>query len=334
VTSGTRFSAPSHSREEATDDQWPTSHVDVVVVSFNSRGQVRRCVEDLVGAGGIDVFVVDNASDDRCLETLDGLDVHTVARPTNGGFAVACNEGWRLGSAPFVLFLNPDARIERESLRHLVDVLDSDTAAGAVAPRIIRDDDSLDFSLRRFPRLRSTYARALFLHRLFPKAAWSDEIIRGESAYRRRATADWASGACLLVRRSTLDALGGFDESFFMYCEDTDLCRRLWEAGLKLTYVPEAVARHTGGASTERRSMPPTLVDSRIRYARKHGGDVVAVVERVGLAIEALLRLVIRAHDREARRGHLSALRVAIGRGGAGPRASVPMAGRASAERG
>src|SRR3954452_18546374 len=168
--------------------------VDVVVVSYNSRDRLRRCVSPLVGDRGFHVIVVDNAPPVESLSVLDGLGVTAISRPRNGGFSYGCNAGVRAGSGPYVLLLNPDASVEPEALRRLAAVLEGDATVGAVAPRILEEDGSLDLSLRRFPRLVSTFAQALFLHRVFPRAAWADEVVRNERAYERAGSADWVSG--------------------------------------------------------------------------------------------------------------------------------------------
>jgi N-acetylglucosaminyl-diphospho-decaprenol L-rhamnosyltransferase len=286
--------------------------VDVVVVSYNSREQLRGCVDPIAGRPGVSVTVVDNASSDGSLETLGGLQVDAIAQRENRGFAHGCNAGWRRGSAPYVLFLNPDARIGEPSLSTLVTVLERDPAVGAVAPRIHDADGSLDHSLRRYPRLRSTYSRALFLHRLFPGASWTDELVRAREAYEAPGRPDWVSGACVLVRRDALEALGGMDERFFMYCEDIDLCRRIVDQGWELAYEPAALVVHAGGASSPRTGLVPVLAASRIRYAHKHYGRLRAALERIGVGLEAATHLVVSRGGMAARRGHARALRVAL----------------------
>jgi GT2 family glycosyltransferase len=282
--------------------------VDVVVVSYNSRGQLLACIEPLLGMAEAHVIVVDNASPDASLEVVHGLDVTAIQRETNGGFAAGVNAGWRAGSSPYVLLLNPDARIGAESLRALTRVLDDTPVAGAAAPRIVNDDGSLDHSQRRFPRLRSTFARALFLHRLFPGAAWTDELVRDEDAYARRGAPEWVSGACVLVRRDALVELEGLDEGFFMYSEDVDLCRRLRSAGFEIVFEPAAVVEHVGGASAPRSGLLPALAASRVRYARKHHGRLVALLERIGVALEAATHALVGRGGRAARAGHARAL--------------------------
>ena len=191
-------------------------------------------------------------------------------------------------------------------------VLEQQADVGAVAPRIVHSDGELDYSQRRFPRLRSTYARALFLHRVFPAATWTDELVRDPQAHAEPSHPEWVSGACLLVPRSVLEELNGFDEGFFMYCEDIDLCRRLRAAGHSLVYEPQALVAHEGGASAPRASLLPVLAASRIRYATKHRSSLAAFLERGGVALEALTHLVISKGGRPVRAGHARSLLLAV----------------------
>jgi N-acetylglucosaminyl-diphospho-decaprenol L-rhamnosyltransferase len=291
-----------------------TVGIDVVIVSYNSRDRLRACVGPLLEASSANVIVVDNASPDQSLEAVRDLAVQAIQLPVNGGFAHGVNAGWRAGSAPYVLLLNPDARIDGDSLETLVQVLEEDPSIGAVAPRIVDDDGSLDYSLRRFPRLRSTYARALFLHRMFPTASWTDELIRDDAVYERRGNPDWVSGACILLRRDALVELDGLDEGFFMYSEDIDLCRRLRAAGFELVYEPAAVVEHEGGASAPRAELLPVLAASRLRYAAKHRSAVGALLERIGVALEAATHVAVARGGRRARAGHARAFRLAVTR--------------------
>jgi N-acetylglucosaminyl-diphospho-decaprenol L-rhamnosyltransferase len=286
--------------------------VDVVVVSYNSRDKLRGCVAPLAGADAVTVIVVDSASSDGGLEAVADLPLTAIPLTENRGFGYACNVGWRHGRAPYVLFLNPDANIDPTSLMRLAQLLEDTASAGAAAPRIVDAEGALDYSLRRFPRLRSTFAQALFLHRLWPRAAWSDEVVRDDALYERPGSPEWASGACLLTRRSLLERLGGFDEGFFLYCEDRDLCYRIRREGLDVRFEPSAVAVHEGGASAPRTALLPVLAASRVRYARKHRSRPAALLEQAGIALGALTHAIISGGGAAARRGQLHALRRAL----------------------
>jgi N-acetylglucosaminyl-diphospho-decaprenol L-rhamnosyltransferase len=283
------------------------TEVDVVVVSYQSRGHLRACVEPLCGDASVRVLVVDNASSDGSLEAVRDLPVAAVALPENGGFARGCNAGWRTGHAPHVLFLNPDARLGIPALTRLSATLDRNPQAGAVGPKILNDDGSMHLSQRRFPRLASTYGQALFLHRLFPRAAWPTEVVRDERAYEVSTAPEWVSGACIMVRRSALEALRGFDEDFFLYCEDKDLCKRLRAVGYAVLFQPEAVCAHAGGASAPRPQLLPLLAESRMLYSRKHLGRTSAALDRAGIGLGAVTHAIASVREGIAR-AHLRSL--------------------------
>lgn len=281
--------------------------VDAVVVSYRSGATLRECVTSLLAIPGVAVTVVDNASPDDTLATIEDLDAEMIRAPRNGGFSYGCNLGAARGDAPFVLFLNPDARMGAGALDALVEALTTDLEAGLAGPRV-REDDGLAWSQRRFPRLRSTFAQALFLHRLLPRASWTDELIREPAVYERPGTPDWISGACMVVRRELFEAIGGFDERFFLYCEDTDLCRRVWDAGFAVRFVPSAEVIHVGGASSGTGETRAIGARSRVRYAYKHDGKLAGRIGALGVALYEATHAVSSLGRRAARRGHIQAL--------------------------
>jgi N-acetylglucosaminyl-diphospho-decaprenol L-rhamnosyltransferase len=288
--------------------------VHAVVVSYRSAETLRGCVAPLAAMPSVAVTVVDNASPDDSAATVADLDIELIRAPRNGGFSYGCNLGAAGASAPYLLFLNPDARIDAAALATLGAVLRDDPATGLVGPRILDDDGSLSYSLRRFPRLRSTYAQALFLHRLWPRAPWTDELIRDHAPYNHAGTAEWISGACMLVRRSAYVEIGGFDERFFLYCEDADLCRRLWQAGHAVRFEPRAEVGHVGGASSGAGETQHIAARSRVLYARKHLPRRSARLETLGVALSEATHVLSSVTRPESRRGHAAALRAALDR--------------------
>jgi N-acetylglucosaminyl-diphospho-decaprenol L-rhamnosyltransferase len=283
--------------------------VDVIVVSYNSRDELRACVEPLTELAGTHVIVVDSASPDRSLEVVEGLPVQAVQLEENRGFGYGCNEGFRRGTSPFVLLLNPDARLDRVGMDALIDALQADPRRAAVGPRIVDESGVRHDSIRRTPRAVSSFAQALFLHRLFPAA---DELIHDPDAYAHAHSVDWLSGACILLRRDALEEVGGLDTGFFLYREDADLCRRLTEAGHVVWFEPRAKCVHIGGASRPRESLYGVLAASRIRYARKHGGRRGEALERAAVVLRGVTHAALGAGGRPARAGHLRAARAGL----------------------
>src|SRR5262249_8999003 len=171
--------------------------VHAVVVSYRSADTLRGCVEPLTAMPGVTVTVVDNASPDDSVATIADLDVDVVRSERNGGFSYGCNRGAARASAEFLLFLNPDARIEPAALEALVGALRADESVGLVGPRLFEPGDELAYSVRRWPSNGSTFAQALFLHRIWPQADWSDELVRDAASYEHDHDVEWLSGACM-----------------------------------------------------------------------------------------------------------------------------------------
>ncbi len=289
-----------------------TPATDVVVVSYNSRDTLRACVEPLAGLDGISVIVVDNASPDRSLEAIADLPVHAIASEDNRGFGAGCNLGLAAGAAPFVLFLNPDAYISDDALQRLTDVLVSEPDVGIVGPRTVAADGALVPSMRRYQRVGSVWATALFVHRVVKQAAWANEIVKSSEMYEHAAYPEWLSGGCLLVRRSVIESVRGFDEGFFLYNEDMDLCARVRAAGYKVRYEPTALARHEGGRSAPRTGLYAVLARSRMRFAKRHANSLSVQLQRLGLALGALTHVAANATRPAHRRGHAAALRTIV----------------------
>jgi N-acetylglucosaminyl-diphospho-decaprenol L-rhamnosyltransferase len=286
--------------------------VHAVVVSYRSAATLRGCVEPLAAMPRVRATVVDNASPDDTLAAIAGVDVDLVRSPRNGGFGYGCNLGAARAEMPYLLFLNPDARIEPAALDTLVATLEAHPDAALVGPRILEPGGRLAFSRRRFPRHRSTYAQALFLHRVRPLAPWADELVRDPAAYERSGATDWVSGACMLVRREAFEAIRGFDERFFLYCEDTDLCAELWNAGWEVRFDAGAEVHHVGGASSGAGETQAIAARSRVLYARKHQGRSGALLQRAGVALGELTHAAASLTRPTSRRGHLAAARAVL----------------------
>jgi len=289
-----------------------TPLVDVVVVAHRSRDVLRDCVEPLAAWPQARVVAVDTDSGDGALETVADLAVETVQAPRNGGFGYGCNLGARLGAAPWLCFLNPDVRIAPGDVGLLVRRLAAEPGAAVAGPRIEDEQGRLEPSRRRFPRLRSTLATALFLQRLAPRSTWADEVERDPAAYRGAGPVDWLTGACLLVRRDAFEAVGGFDEGYFLYSEEIDLSRRLRDRGLGTLYEPAARCTHAGGASAPRAGLLAAQLRSRVRYAAIHEGEANARLTALAMALFNLLRLPLSLGRDGRAAGHLEALRASL----------------------
>ena len=207
----------------------------------------------------MNVIVVDNASGDGTVDLLRTLSVEAIALEENGGFAYGCNVRLARRQLAVRPLPQPGRQIQPDALASSSKSSSASERVGAVAPRIEEPDGSLDYSLRRFPRLRSSFAQALFLHRVFPEATWVDEVIRDPAAYERAHPVEWVSGACFAVRRSVARR----DRRTRRELLPLQRGRRHLRADLgggatRCGYVPAALAEHEGGASAPRSRLLPS----------------------------------------------------------------------------
>lgn len=272
------------------------ARVDAVVVNFNAGEHLLRCVESLRDEGIDQLIVTDSASTDGSLEGLERADSEVVVvRGPNHGFGAGTNRGAASGAAREFLFLvNPDVVVTAGALTALVNTLDADGGVGIVGPMIRTPDGRRYPSARRFPSLRDALGHA-FLGVLWPQNPFTRRYRMLDWDENRASDVDWLSGSCLLVRRAAWDALGGFDESYFMYAEDVDLCWRAWQAGWQVRYEPAAVVVHAQGVSTDQRPYRMIAAHHRslFQFAAKRaqgpGGKALLPVIGAGLAVRTLL---------------------------------------------
>jgi GT2 family glycosyltransferase len=229
----------------------------VVIVSFNSGEHLAECLKSVAAyAPEARVVVIDNASIDGSTGVAEGRPDRVVLHrnQTNLGFARGVNQGLSRVPSDYVLILNPDCRLLSGALDLLAAELAKHPECAIVGPRILNDDGSVQGSARGDPTLLTgLFGRSTLLTRLFPNSSQARRNVRVSETPAVSADSlevDWVSGACMLARSETLKGVGGFDERYFLYWEDADLCRRLRHNGYSIRYVPAAQVVHAGGRSS------------------------------------------------------------------------------------
>lgn len=263
--------------------------VSVLVVNYNAGPHLGHCLERLRAVAdewrrwgeGLETVVVDNASTDGSLEAVRELTaqdpatppVRLIASARNLGFGAACNLAVRETAGRCLLLLNPDAWIDAASLRRLVEALDADSTLGVAAPALHYPDGSLQMGWA--PPVGVVGEAIQRLRNRFEGRAWNQELL--PRLLRPLLGQGWFSAACLLVRRSAFDEVGGFDEGFFLYFEDVDLGLRLARADWRQHHVRGARAWHLRGVTTGRpgsRRLSPEVERlyraSQLRYYDLH----------------------------------------------------------------
>jgi len=230
------------------------ARVAAVVVNYNTAELLVDCVASLRAEGIKEIVVVDNASVDDSRGRLAAADPAATFIPAgaNRGYGAGANIGLRATDSELVLVGNADLVFEAGAIAALVAALDADPRRGLVGPRVLNRDGSVYPSVRTFPAIGDALGHA-FLGLVAPSNRWSARYKMLDWDHSRAAEADWISGSCFLARREALDALGGFDEAYFMYSEDVDLCWRAWKRGWRVAYEPAAAVTHVQGASTDLR---------------------------------------------------------------------------------
>lgn len=297
--------------------------VAIVVVNYNTRALLLECLASVVASTpgqDIELVVVDNASSDGSGAAVRDAypQAMVIGNSTNVGFGAACNQGIKATRAPFVLLINSDAQLTGEAFRALCDCLCANGRCGAAGCRMIHPSGVPFVNTRNYLTLLNqaieqagifNWLRARQLRRVYHPVL-NDKPVD--------CSVDWIEGACLMLRRAALDEVGLFDEQFFMYSEDEDLCLRLKQRGWSICFSAAGTAIHHGGASTEKNQyeMLRQFYLSQMLFLRKHHGRGSVLTYQIAMQAVFIVKLFLaRLLSQKPRRQEiaqrLSALRQA-----------------------
>ena len=246
------------------------------LVNYNSDDELKRALESIAreADGRWEGVVVDNGSTDGSEQSvLDFPAVRLIKNRENVGFGRGVNQAMTASTAEYVLVMNPDCQLSAGALTPLIAVLDADATCAVVAPQILNPDGTPQGNARGDPdMLTGLFGRTSPLRRTLSGLDVARRNVITSTTNSAAVTVDWVSGACMLVRRSAVGAVGGFDERYFMYWEDADLCRRLRQQGSIVCYLPAATAVHRVGHSsrTARAASIRAFHDSAYLYYSTH----------------------------------------------------------------
>lgn len=270
----------------------------IIIVSWNCKPYLVDCIRSIDAAGSAyacSVIVVDNNSADGTVEMLqrDFSNVRLLANAHNAGFAAANNQAMNLAQSRYMMLLNPDTILHRGALDELVRFMDGHPTVWVAGPLLLNKGGSVQHSGVRFPSTWNILCEMFFLDRLFPrsKAFGRHKELYADTSIPR--SVDYVRGACLIVRASVLNAVGGLDERFFMYFEETDWCYRIAQAGGKVYVCPAAKVVHFGGDEIghydERKLVH--YHKSLLLFYQKYYTLYNAAVLRFVLALRSLIRI-------------------------------------------
>ena len=260
--------------------------IAVAIVNYNTVGYLRDSLATVRAAGADEIVVRDNGSTDGSVDMVqrEFPEVRVLDSRDNPGYGAASNQAVAACDSPYVLLLNSDTLLARDTLHVLADHLDAHPRAAIVGPRLHNTDGSLQRSAHGFPRPMTLRPVVRHIPGLRDRSllTWPHD---------RPRAVQWLKGAALAIRRTAFDRVGGFDPDFFMYFEETDLCYRLIEAGWEIHFTPATTIVHKGGASTDqvRAEMAVQFLASMRQFYRRHYPD--GYLRR----LDAVLRLQTRA---------------------------------------
>jgi len=250
--------------------------LSTIIVNYNAGEFLRGCVDSLLNCPlEIEIIVVDNASTDGSLASLQGMAaVQVIENSTNVGFAAACNIGARAASAPFLLFLNPDCFFEAGALVNLLETMRLDEHVGMVGGLLVNADGTEQAGGRRaIPTPWRSFVRAFGLARFSERwpRLFFDFYLHKQPLPKQPISVEAISGACMMVSRVAMQDVGEWDEAYFLHCEDLDLCMRYRQRGWTILFVPSATIIHALGVCSRDR---PVFVEwhkhkGMLRFYRK-----------------------------------------------------------------
>jgi N-acetylglucosaminyl-diphospho-decaprenol L-rhamnosyltransferase len=266
--------------------------VCVIIVSHDGKRWLDAALESLYARAGdlvLDVVVVDNGRDGSAAYVEKRFPrARTITCP-NRGFGAANNEALATADARYVLFLNPDTEFLAGNLEGLVAALDRRPRIGLAGVRQVGGGGERAASIRRFPSTLNMLAEALAVERIPVLRRFLGERVLAPSAYERETSCDWTSGSFLLARREALADTGGFDERFFLFSEETDLCWRLKDAGWDVAHLPLVTIRHFESERSATPRMEAQAAYARLQFARKHFARVAPY--RLAMTLRYALRI-------------------------------------------
>ncbi|HUP27449.1 MAG TPA: glycosyltransferase family 2 protein [Chloroflexia bacterium] len=288
--------------------------ISAIIVNYNGGRYLAECLQALRAASGglsVETIIVDNGSTDESVNTLaqaEHAGTTVIQAGRNLGFGRANNLGAAQASGRDYLLLNTDCFLRAGSLEALIAALEGTPGCGIVGPRLLNSDGTLQPSCHNFPSPLVLFIEQSLLWKLLRRLPLINELLFIASGHKSKKPVDWLAGACLLVRSELYKALGGFDERFFFYWEEADLCLQVKEQGWTVLFEPGAEAVHLGGGSTTNPNLLVQFFRSLYLFYRKHYSRRQLLAARAVTRVMALFKAarLLRPKADENRHASLS----------------------------
>lgn len=257
--------------------------LSILIVNWNTRELLRDCLQSVyagLGALRAEVIVVDNASADGSADMVDACFSRAtlIRNDANVGFAAANNQAMKIARGRHLLLLNSDTIVHGDVLSRSVQYLDENSQVGMMGCKVLNADGTTQMTCSRYPSFLNLLLQTTGANRV-ARIPWLQRYQMLDWQRDDERPVEVVSGCYLMIRRAALDAIGGMDESFFLYGEETDWCRRCADAGWDLRFAPVGTITHFGSGSSRQlnHQRDVLLSEGTVRLHRKHGGTLPAI---------------------------------------------------------
>lgn len=276
--------------------------VSIIIVNYNTKIYLRDCIQSILQTAkeiSFEIIVVDNASSDGSIEMIkkEFKDINLICNTVNNGFAKANNQGISISQGKYLFFLNPDTLVLKDSISELMLFLERNLRCAIVGPKLyVNMQKKYHPSIRMFPNPRLAFVKFLPGAGLVLKV-YNKFILNVDKTYK----VEYLCGAALMIKKEVLEKIGIFDEKFFMYAEEADLCRRAYLAGFKVYYYPRAEVVHYGGKSSEQLSCISykNMWESLLLYFKKYYKNADLKWFKLLLVVVLNVRLYLKLHNKK-----------------------------------
>jgi GT2 family glycosyltransferase len=274
--------------------------VSFIIVNWNTKDLVLQCIDSLFQKQGNytqEIIVVDNASSDGSADAIKTKypEMQLIQNSQNLGFAKANNIGIKKSTGKYLCLVNSDIQLLDNTISFMISFMNNNKDVGLSGPKILWPDLTLQHSCKNFPSVRTLMCETLSLNRLFPNTA----LFSGEDMFffkhDQQLKVDWLAGCFMMIRSEVLATVGLLDELFFIYSEETDLCKRIRDAGWEIVFLPEVSAIHHSGASAKKNPLRFSKEQrlSELKYWKKHKTLPIRFFFSVILLLHHSARLII-----------------------------------------
>lgn len=249
------------------------------IVNYNTKNKLKKCVESLNKNSpgcSYSIIILDNNSTDssrKYLKKINRPEIGVILNNKNIGYGKACNKIATMTDSEYLLFLNADVMVEDNSIGRMLEFIQKNPDVGLVSGKLLNNDGTVQYSCRKFPSIiRALTGRESIIRKIFPNNPLTREYFMADENYNSIMYPEWVRGAVMMVNRRVFESVGGFDERFFLYLEDTDLCYRIRSAGYRIAYYPHSIFYHDLGSSTEKKKLLSRLIHntSMFLYIKKY----------------------------------------------------------------